>query len=215
MPHRFPAWLKAQLKAGQSRELTRGEVLFRAGDPITKLYLLQTGTIHLVRPLSHGELLTIHRAMPGTMLAEGSLFATYYHCDAVAERDSTLLCYNRELVQQHLRSNPGFAEHLCGDLSGEILALRTKLELSHIQSAVERLLAWIRLHADPDTATLTLDRPLQSIASELGLARETLYRSLKNLEQKQIIRREPGKIVLLLHLGADGRGKRIEVEDCK
>ena len=147
-----------------------------------------------IRQLEKGEILTIHRALPNTVLAEASLFASHYHCDAVADRDSSILCYSRKRVQQLLRSQPGFAERLCAYLSGEILGLRTKLELAHIQSADERLLAWIRLHADPHT--VTIDRPLKSIASELGLAHETLYRSLKHLEEQQTIRREPGQIIL-------------------
>ena len=190
----FPQWLTEQLKADESKELVRGDVLFRAEEPVTKLYLLQSGEVHLIRPLSHGDFLTIHRALPGTVLAEASLFASHYHCDAVADRDSSLLCYNRKRVQQLLHSQPGFAERLCAYLSGEIMGLRTKLELAHIQSADERLLAWIRLHADP--YIVTIDRPLKSIASELGLAHETLYRSLKHLEQQQTIRREPGQIIL-------------------
>ncbi len=193
----FTQWLNEQLQADEDKEVSRGDLLFRTGQPVTRLYLLASGEIHLVRPLSHGSILTIHRTLPGCLVAEASLYAANYHCDALALRDSQLFGYDRQRVLQQLRSHPDFAERLSAHLAGEVLALRTKLELAHIQSADERLLTWIQLQLAPQSATLIIDRPLKSIASELGLAHETLYRSLKHLEDRQRIRRESGKIIIL------------------
>ena len=193
----FTQWLTEQLKPGEERDLTKGEVLFRSGQSVSKLYLVLSGEIHLVRSLSHGSTLTIQRALADSILAEASVFAQSYHCDAVAQCNSRLLCYNRQKVQQQLRSQPDFAESLSVQLSGEILSLRTKLELANIQSADERLLTWIKLQLPPQTNILTIDRSFKSVASELGLAHETLYRSLKQLEDLKVIQRQPGTIVLL------------------
>lgn len=194
MQVRFPQWIMEQLECDKTKALTKGEVLFRAGDSVSNFFLLQSGEIHLARPLSHGVSLTIHRIMPGSVVAEASLFASNYHCDALAERDSELRCYNRKRIQSMLCSQPGFAERLCAHLSGEIQSLRTKLELANIKSADERVLTWIRLNAC--AATLDIDRPLKIIASELGLAHETLYRSLRNLENQNVISRKGEQIYL-------------------
>ena len=197
MQEPFSHWLIQQLKQDEERILDKGEVLFRAGQPVTKLYLVLSGEIHLIRPLSHGSTLTIHRVLADSILAEASVFAAHYHCDAVAQCTSRLLCYNRQKVQHQLRSQPGFAESLCIQLSTEVQSLRTKLELANIQSADERLLTWIKLQLSPQSGTLIIDRSFKSIASELGLAHETLYRSLKQLEDSKVIQRKPGTIVLL------------------
>ncbi|GGC10284.1 Crp/Fnr family transcriptional regulator [Marinobacterium zhoushanense] len=193
----FAQWITNQLQANECRQLARGEHLFRAGEPVTRLFLVARGEVRLARPLSHGELLTVHRARIGMLVAEASIFASHYHCDAIAEVDTELRIFNRAQVQALLRSDPECAERLCAYLSGEILALRTQLELSHIQSAEERILTWIQLHASD--GTLRLDRPLISVAAELGLAHETLYRTLKRLQQTGVIQREPGAIRLDRH----------------
>jgi CRP-like cAMP-binding protein len=132
------------------------------------------------------------------LLAEASMFASHYHCDAVANYDSRLSYYNREIVLEKLRSHPEFSESLAVYMSGEILTLRTKLELANIQSADERLLTWVRLHADPHTHTMTISESLKNIAEELGIAHETLYRSLKRLEGQNILRRDMKKNFLTL-----------------
>lgn len=190
----FPQWIIEQLECDKTESLARGKVLFRAGDSVSYFFLLQSGEIHLARPLSHGESLAIHRIMPGSVVAEASLFSNHYHCDALVARDSNLLCYNRKRVQEMLCTQAGFAERLCAHLSGEIQSLRTRLELANIKSADERVLTWVRLNAN--LSRLDIDRPLKSIASELGLAHETLYRSLRNLEDQNVITRNGAQIYL-------------------
>jgi len=192
----FPQQLIKQFKAHKSKQLTQANALFRAGERVTSLYILESGEIHLVRPLSHGNSLTIHRVLPGMIIAEASLFAAHYHCDAIAKSDSQLISCDRQQVLKLLHSQPEFAESMCVYLAGHIHELRTKVKLSHILAADERLLTWLRLHADHHTQTVTLDQPLKNIASELGVAHETLYRSLKRLEQQQLIRRDLTQITL-------------------
>jgi CRP-like cAMP-binding protein len=68
----------------RERSLAAGEVLFRAGDPVRSLYRVETGAMRLVRPLPHAAELVIQQARAGAILAEASLFAAAYHCDAVA-----------------------------------------------------------------------------------------------------------------------------------
>src|SRR3712207_1883430 len=67
----------------QERTLTAGGVLFRAGNPVRVLYRVEAGTVKLLRALPHGAELVIQRAHAGALLAEASLFARTYHCDAV------------------------------------------------------------------------------------------------------------------------------------
>lgn len=54
----FPQWIAEQLNAEENKLLARTDVLFRAGEPVSKLYLIQSGEIRLARPLSHGDSLT-------------------------------------------------------------------------------------------------------------------------------------------------------------
>ena len=75
---------------GRDRQLRAGETLFRAGDPVRSLFLVAAGEIRLIRMLPHGSELTLQRARAGAVLAEASLFASRYHCDATAGENSVL-----------------------------------------------------------------------------------------------------------------------------
>ena len=68
----------------RKHELEPGEALFHQGDTVRRVYFVIKGTIHLVRHQASGTSLVIQRAGAGQIIAEASLFATKYHCHAVA-----------------------------------------------------------------------------------------------------------------------------------
>ena len=65
-----------------------------------------------------------------------------------------------------------------------------------VRSAKERVLLYLDLKAERDGRTINLRGPLQDIASELGLTREALYRTLASLERAGAIKRTGAHIVL-------------------
>ena len=69
----------------------KGTILFRHGDTSRAFYFVQKGAVRLVRHSKAGDEITIHQSFPGETFAEASLFSDAYHCDAVVERDATLL----------------------------------------------------------------------------------------------------------------------------
>ncbi|RDC67474.1 hypothetical protein DLJ49_20975 [Rhodovulum sp. 12E13] len=81
-----------------SRDFAAGEVLFRAGDPVVSMILLQDGRADLVRHTGHGLRMILHRAGPGQILAEASAWSDVYHCDAVASEPCVAALLPREAV---------------------------------------------------------------------------------------------------------------------
>ena len=66
--------------------------------------------------------------------------------------------------------------------------LRLLVELRSIQTAAERVLHYLRVQADA-RGRVRLPAPLISGARELGMAHETFYRSLAELEKSGTLRR--------------------------
>ncbi len=61
---------------------------------------------------------------------------------------------------------------------------------------------YLDLNAAPDARTVELRSQLQDIASELGLSREVLYRTLADLERTGMIKRSGARIQLKRSVGA-------------
>lgn len=177
------------------RELARGELLFRTGDEARALYFVERGRLRLERPLADGFLLTLHVAHPGETFAEAALFGERYHCDAVAETASRVAVYPKAAVLAALARDPGFAQRLTALLADQVRTLRALLEIRNVRRADERVLQYLRFRAlagDP-----AVDRPARSIAAEVGLTQETLYRALRRLKNQGLIHRDGRRIRLV------------------
>lgn len=176
------------------RELARGEFLFRTGDEARALYFVERGRLRLERPLADGFVLTLHVARPGESFAEASLFAERYHCDAVAETASRVAVYSKAAVLAAFARDPGFARRLTALLADQVRALRALLEIRNVRQADERVLQYLRFRALAGGPVV--ERPARSIAAEVGLTQETLYRTLRRLEERGLIHRDGRRIRL-------------------
>jgi CRP/FNR family transcriptional regulator, dissimilatory nitrate respiration regulator len=178
------------------RRLAAGEALFRQGDAPVALHVVRDGRVRLVRHLEDGSTVALHVAQANETLAEAALFADAYHCDAVADIPSEVTTVPKADLLAALEADPRACLALAKGLASHLRDLRAQLELRSIRSAPERILFWLRLHANGAPPTVRVDRPWTEIAAEIGLTREVVYRALAALERDGRIRREQGRVVL-------------------
>jgi len=170
-------------------ELAAGESLFLQGDPATAIFRVEAGVVRLERKTVDGRLLVLHSARAGDPLAEASMFAGRYHCDAVAAEACRVRVYRSKDVLAAFRAEPAAAESLLAHLSRQVQALRFQLELRNVRSASARVLLCLEARADAATGEAALGPQLQSLAAEVGLTREALYRALAELARRKVIAR--------------------------
>jgi CRP-like cAMP-binding protein len=189
--------LPRSLEAGSVvRELAAGEILFRQGDRAAAIYRVESGRLRLVRRTLDDHLVILHTARRGEFFAEASLFADAYHCDAVAAAPSRIRVYSKAKVMAALRTEPALAEAFMARLAHQLQDLRARMELRNIRSARERVLQYLRLRAGPRGNKIAIEGQLQDIAAEVGMTRETLYRTLAALEAEGSLTRLDTAIVL-------------------
>lgn len=189
-------WLAQAARRARQRRLAAGDCLFRQGDRAQAIFRVEQGRLRLVRHLADGRTVTLHVARAGDGLAEAALFAGQYHCDAVAEVDSSVAVIARAPLLAALRGDAEASLAFAADLSRQVRSLRWQLELRNIKSARERLLAWLQLQADAH-GVVASDRPWTVIAPELGLSHEAIYRALARLQVERRLRRRKDRIQLI------------------
>ena len=107
------------------RTLSAGEFLFRQGDPATAVYLVEQGRLRLERRTYDGKLIPFHTARAGETFAEAALFATHYHCDAVALDDGTRVrSTSKALVLDRLGDDPTGVGGLLAAMARQLHGLR-------------------------------------------------------------------------------------------
>ena len=180
----------------ERRVLARNEVLFRQGDKVTAIYFVELGRLRLERRTFDGRPLILGTTPAGEFFVEGALFADSYRCDAVATEPSRVCVYPKPAVLHALRADPTSAMAFLAHVAHQVMELRQRLELMKVRSAKDRVMLYFELNAGPDGHSVNLRGQLQDIASELGLTREALYRTLASLERVGWIERTGTRIVL-------------------
>ena len=187
----------------ERRSLARNEALFRQGEKVAAIYFVEAGRLRLERRTFDGRILVLGTTLSRNFFVEAALFADIFHCDAVATEPSQVCVYPKAAVLNALRADPAHAMSFLSLVAHQVIELRHRLEIMKVRSAKERVMLYLDLNAGPDDRTVVnLRSQLQDIASELGLTREVLYRTLASLEQTGAIERAGARILLKKSFGS-------------
>lgn len=201
------------------RTVGAGFVLFRSGDRSTGLYLVLEGRVRVFRTAPDGREQTLAVEGPGRPVAELPLVdGGEYPASAVTATPCRLIFLPRPEFEHAFRTNPEFASAIVRALGRRMRHLVQLVETVAFRDVAARLAMWLADHADRfgtldgDAVTLTLQRTQDELATELGTARESVSRALKQLSAKGLIRSRKGnRLVLaetaLLRAWARGAGR--------
>lgn len=197
-PTPLPAALAALLpeplhERCETREHGRGERLFATGARPAHMFFVDRGEVVLERPGLNGEHTVLQRARRG-FVGEASLQYTSYHCDARVLADARVTRVPVTAMREALASDPAFAMRWVAMLNAELRRLRLQCErlaLSRVQDRVLHL-----LETEGERGRYAVPSGLKSLAGELGVTHEALYRALAALEKANRLARDDGALQL-------------------
>lgn len=198
-PARLPDELRTLLPAalhGQvdQRRVERGQRLFETGRRPSWMFFIGQGEVVLQRVGEDGELVVLQRTRHG-FVGEASLQADRYHCDAVIVADADITRIPRQAVLEALRSDASFALRWIAMLNKGLRRLRQQCERLSLNTVEARLLHLVR--TEGTAAGLPIDTGLKSLAREIGVSHEALYRCVAALEKRGQITRSGARLRLL------------------
>jgi CRP/FNR family transcriptional regulator len=185
----------ALAKAGRTRTLRRGEMLFAAGDDDAACATLISGALKVCTVDADGNEQILSLVHPAGFV--GEMFTPFAHHDVVALTESRLCTFARGDIERAIDDYPALARALLRRSQEDLLATRSLLELTGHASAETRLAALLYDFAaaashSPCHVASEFDLPLTrgEIANMLGLTIETVSRKLGELEDTGVIRRK-------------------------
>jgi CRP-like cAMP-binding protein len=165
----------------RSVDLDKNQSLFRQQDPANAIFYIVSGSVELHRVTKDGTSVLIHRATAGTCLAEAALFASNYHCDAIATQPTQVISMAKPAILAAMRDGSTFAPQMMELLAHQVQNLRQKVTILAIRSAQDRVVAAL--------ANGFMIKSVPSFASEIGLTPEATYRALtKATKAGQIVK---------------------------
>ncbi len=185
----LPQGLHSQCEA---MALKKGGLLFQTGKKPQWLYFVRLGEVTLERVSPHGERIVLQRTRRG-FVSEASLQSSHYHCDARAVKPTQLIQIPIQALAQALENDRAFSMRWIKMLNLEIKHLRLMCERLSMKSVRERILHLVDSEGTQGRYQLNTD--LKTLASELGVTHEALYRTLAALEKETELSREKGVLV--------------------
>ena len=195
----LPAALKALLPSTfharcEGTRFAKHERIFLTGDKPEWMFFVVSGEVTLERTGLQGEPVVLQRTRLG-FVSEASLKSLKYHCDALAIVDTTVVKIPIRELSAELERDPAFASRWIGMLNGEVRRLRLHCERLSMKSVKDRVLHLINTEGQNGSYAATTG--LKSLAGELGITHEALYRTLATLEKANVIHRVEGVLSLV------------------
>lgn len=173
--------------------LKKGAVLFQTGKKPQWLFFVLKGEVTLERVSPHGERVVLQRTRHG-FVSEASLQSPHYHCDARAGLATQLIQIPIQTLTQALESDREFSMRWMKMLNLEIKHLRLVCERLSLKSVKERVLHLVDTEGHNGCYRVHTD--LKTMASELGVTHEALYRTLANLEKSRVLTRDKNAMLM-------------------
>jgi CRP-like cAMP-binding protein len=185
-------------------QLTRGQVLFREGDPGDRLYVVSEGKIKLGRSSADGRENLLAIVGPGEMFGELSLFDPGPRtATATAVTDATVLALSNPDLRPWLTGRPEVALSLLRQVArrlrrtNEVLG---DLVFSDVPGRVAKALLELSKRfgiASEEGVHVSHDLTQEELAQLVGASRETVNKALADFASRGWLRLEARAVVLL------------------
>lgn len=218
-PSTNPATLLTALKSGSLADFAaktpfwKGMKLGVQGEPCPHLYIVASGQVLLRRRNSQGEDSALYLLGPGDLFGEGSLLPRgEWIFSAQAVTDGTAYLIRTAQLPHLAQYHPEITAHVIRLLASRLQQAHERGDLVTKQGARERLLGLLALMAEyqgeprGEEVWISLTVTQEQLGEMIGLARETVARTISGLEHEGVVRhvRRRGFWLRLANLGVAG-----------
>lgn len=159
----------------------KGERLFATGSKPVNMFYIGSGEVILERRGAQGGSAVLQRTRHG-FVGEASLQSERYHCDGRVLATSEITQIPVGHVRTAMDSDSAFASRWIAMLNREVKRLRLQCERMSLNKVQDRLIHL--LETEGENGKYPLGSGLKSLASELGVTHEALYRCVSEMEKK-------------------------------
>jgi CRP/FNR family nitrogen fixation transcriptional regulator len=182
-----PAGVPISFATSLRRNFSMGDELFAEGDPSDYLYYVIFGTVRCSKILADG------RRQLDTFFLAGDIFGLdggglrRFTVEAVEE--TVVTCLRLSEVHRLMDSDPVFRNQIVSSMGANLERARARTALLGRKTPRERLLAFLVEMKSRLQRTGRFDLPMHrtDIADHLGLAKETLSRTLTKLASEGLV----------------------------
>lgn len=204
-------WLDELVAIGQRQHFPAGQIFHHAGETVSKLYLVVSGTVEIWHTSSDGKEVWLGNCVPGDLLGSTALISDELSAfDWLALSNIGLIAVSPDNFLSHADKRPAMVNSLYNRLSHLLNETRKAFILAQTKDAKGRIYhELLRLSevigVEPNQRVIRPNPIITDIARRANTTRETVSRTVSQLCKLGVLKREPGALLLLepTHLEQD------------
>lgn len=185
---------KSLISSCEEVEPSKGTCLFKAGDKPERMFFVVSGEVVLERPGLQGASVILQRTRRG-FVSEASLKSAKYHCHGQVVANAQIVQIPIRKVRDAMDSDPAFAGRWIGMLNKEVKRLRLQCERLSLTKVQDRFVHL--LETEGVDGHYPIGAGLKSLAAELGVTHEALYRCIYAMERQGKLLRADNNLLLV------------------
>jgi CRP/FNR family transcriptional regulator len=187
-----------------TKKYQKGEPIFSEGQKATGFFVNLSGQVKVYKLSADGREQILHIIGPGEAFAEAALFTgSAYPAFAEALNDARVLYFPKETFVSLIRDNPQLSLNMIGGLSAflrRFVDLVEELSLKDVSARLSKYLLDVsvqRGRKQEEGTVFELEVSKTQLASRLGTISETLSRTFRKLQNRNVVRVEGKRITVL------------------
>jgi CRP-like cAMP-binding protein len=158
------------------------------------MFFVLSGEVILERPGRQGASVILQRTRRG-FVSEASLKSSKYHCHGQVVANAKIIQLPIREIRDALDSDPAFAGRWIAMLNMEVKRLRLQCERLSLGKVQDRLIHL--LETEGIDGHYPIGAGIKSLATELGVTHEALYRCIYAMEKQGRLQRADGIMALV------------------
>jgi len=180
----------------------KSHYLFWEGDPATRMYVIKSGRVRLLKASAAGKEMVLEVMVPGQICGGGTLFDEVHRASAQAVEPTVAYGLSHESYDQLLAKYPGIARGIIKYLGGRLMDAHDVI-ISLVSSKVESRIASVIVRLCENHGTPTKDGIMinirltrQDIADIVGSTVETTIRTISKFQKKGLLSTVSGRLLI-------------------
>lgn len=185
------------LESASIKKLRPGDLVFSPGKDVPVIPLVLSGLVRVYTPADSGHEITLYEIQPGetcVLAASSALAGNSYPAMAVAEEETEAWLLPADAFIRLFSSNELFRAFIFDALNSRLSSVMGLVHDVAFKKMDERLIGYI-LRRTAESSRITETQ--ESIAAQLGTAREVVSRILNDFERKGFVHTGRGYVEVI------------------
>src|SRR5919201_5199719 len=185
------------------RSWSAGEVIFREGDAGDTCYVIQSGSVRVIRNHSDGRTITLAELKQGDLFGELAMFDTEHRSATVeAAEDTAAVALLAVDMRRLLSRHPDMALKLLAAFADRLRQANERISRQSFQTVASRVAGVLLVQAEslageaPTEQGVLIRATRAEIAQLAGSSRESVSRFLATLERAGVVTCGRGKVLI-------------------